>query len=57
MHGIGKGALEMGAGGVGSGEREKRAIVARQAQHSGRSYRRYQQEAGGDTAFRLPAGR
>jgi hypothetical protein len=27
-HGIGKSALEMGAGGVGSGEREKRATVA-----------------------------
>lgn len=45
-----------GPGGWEAG-RGRRGPSLRQAQHSGPSYSRYQQEADGDTAFRLSAGR
>lgn len=56
-HGIGKGVLETGGRGGWEAGRGRRGPSLRQAQHSGPSYSRYQQEADGDTAFRLSAGR
>lgn len=53
MHGIGKGVLEMGPGWEAGRGSEAHGF----ARHRGQCYRRYRQEADGDTAFVcLPAG-